>query len=149
MSLSFTGPGGIAEHRWIAYALLCDNVPHHLEGASSTVVDSYTKRPMPSAGAWRSAHGCLQGELEMAAHLLDRPISGLNISARTRAVLDEAWTPPEGQDRTTAPVPEGLSIASLAPGARTLTDAFGNVIRSLLNITAGASEDDIVSVEDA
>ena len=149
MSLSVTGPGDTAEHRWITYALLCDNMLHHLERAPRTVVESYTRRPMPAAGAWRSAHGCLRGELEMAAHLLDRPISDLAISARTPAVLDKPWTRPEGQDRTTAPVLEELSLASLAPGAHTLTDAFGNLIRSLLNIPAGASEDDIFSVEDA
>lgn len=31
MSLCFTGPSGSVEQRWIVYALLRDNIEHHLE----------------------------------------------------------------------------------------------------------------------
>lgn len=36
MSLSFTGPRRTVEHRWLAYALLCDNVLHHLENGRAS-----------------------------------------------------------------------------------------------------------------
>jgi hypothetical protein len=149
MSLSFTGPRGTAEHRWITYALLCDNVLHHLE----------KDRTSPRFGALHEAARALggrvtlsarrfHGELEGAAQLLGRPIAELAISVRTRAVLDRSWPPPAGHEATTAPARDSVSIPWLAPGARTLNDAFGNVVRSLLSITADASDDDVVEVDD-
>jgi hypothetical protein len=40
MSLAFSGPGGSLEVRWIVYALLRDNVQHHLEGGKPSAAFS-------------------------------------------------------------------------------------------------------------
>jgi hypothetical protein len=41
-----------------------------------------------------------------------------------------------------------VSIPWLSPQARTLDDVFGNLIRSLMSITSGATESGLVEVDD-
>jgi hypothetical protein len=149
MSLSFTGPRGTVEHRWITYALLCDNVLHHLEkGRTSPQFLAIHDAARALGGRVTLSARRFHGELEAVVRLLERPIADLAISVRTRAVLDRSWPPPPGHEATTAPARDSVSIPWLAPSARTLNDAFGNVVRSLLSVTADAREDDVVEVDD-
>lgn len=150
MSLSFTGPRGTVEQRWIVYALLRDNVQHHLENGE----------PGAEFGAIHEAAGALGGnrvvldarqlraELEKAATLLSRPIAELAISPRTRAVIDRSWPPPAGQETRTVLAKGNVTLAWLSPAAATLDGVFGNLVRSLLEITDGAAESDRVEVDD-
>jgi len=150
VSLCFTGPAGSIEQRWIVYALLRDNVRHHLETGGGA----------PTFEAIRSAAGALGGgtvvlnarrlraELERAREgLLGRPITDLAISLRTRSVIDLAWPPPD-RDETTLVSTKVGKIGWLNPEARSLDEAFGHLIRGLLDITEGATEDDVVEVRD-
>lgn len=90
----------------------------------------------------------LREELERASVLLARPITDLAVSTETRAIIDRSWrTKASPADRTT--VADGtVAIPWLSPQVRTLDDVFGNLIRSLLAITKGASAADLVEVDD-
>lgn len=151
MSLAFTGPAGTAEHRWIVYALLRDNVQHYLEEGGAPRGDIEAVHTMDSAlggdGVSVNARQ-LRRELDRASVLLSRPIALLAVSSETRAILDRSWRPADaGGSRTT--VADGrVSIPWLSPQARTLDDVFGNLIRSLMAITSAATESDLVEVDD-
>jgi hypothetical protein len=151
MSLSFTGPAGTAEHRWVVVALLRDNVQHYLENgrASGTRFPAVHTVDQALGGNPVAVNAlALRGELERASVLLARPISDLAISTETRAIIDRSWRAKAAPaDRTT--VADGkVAISWLSPGGRTLDDVFGNLIRSLLAITMGAGEADLVEVDD-
>ncbi|WP_438010731.1 hypothetical protein WME89_20000 [Sorangium sp. So ce321] len=151
MSLSFSGPKGWIEQRWIVYALLRDSIQHHLEEG----------RPGEEFKAVHEVAGALGGrrvmlparklheELRRARDVLaGRPINALAISARTRAVISLCWPPRD--DRETMLVSDwGDSVPLLGgPGADSLDDVFGHLLDGLLRITEGASESDQVEVMD-
>lgn len=151
MSLAFTGPAGTAEHRWIVYALLRDNVQHYLEEGGAPRGDFEAIHTIDSAlgGSGVSVNALrLRQELDRALALLSRPVALLAVSSETRAILDRSWRPADAGDRRTTAADGRVSIPWLSPQARTLDDVFGNLIRSLLSITAGATESDLVEVDD-
>jgi hypothetical protein len=151
VSLAFTGPSGTVEHRWIVYALLRDNVQHHLEGGAAAKGEFEALHAIDGAlGGNRVIVSArrLRGELDRTTALLSRPIAFLAVSDETRAILDRSWRPshPRGPRTTTA---DGdVEIPWLSPQARTLDDVFGNLVRSLMDITATATEDDVVEIDD-
>jgi hypothetical protein len=150
MSMSFTGPRGWIEQRWIVYARRRDNVQHHLEGGA----------PRGEFEALHSLAGVLGGvrvvvpamrlraELERAkAALTGLAIDDLAISLWTRSILSLQWPPPDR--RETALVKTwGGSIPFIASSAVTLDDVFGHLLDGFLRITDGASESDTVEVID-
>jgi hypothetical protein len=90
----------------------------------------------------------LHAELERAqAGLANRCIEELAISARTRAVLDGTWPPPDS-DSGVMVGPDPGAIPGLPLRIRRLDQAFGNLVRGLLEITAAAREGDCVEVTD-
>ncbi|WP_437682157.1 hypothetical protein [Sorangium sp. So ce131] len=151
MSLSFSGPSGWIEQRWIVYALLRDSIQHHLEDG----------QPGDAFEALHSAAAALGGrrvmiparrlheELTRARDALGgRSIDALAIGARTRAVLGLRWPPPEGAG-TMLVSDWGDSVPLLGdPRGDRLDDVFGHLIDGLLRITEGASETDQVEVTD-
>jgi hypothetical protein len=88
VSLTFDGPGGSFERRWIVYAMLRDNVQHHLEGGEPTPAFQHLHQlgDALSSGSVSVPALALRGELERLAGLLERPLSQLAVSLRTRAV---------------------------------------------------------------
>ncbi|WP_437737493.1 hypothetical protein [Sorangium sp. So ce1335] len=151
MSLSFSGPKGWIEQRWIVYALLRDSIQHHLEDG----------RPGEAFSAIHGAAGALGGQRVMLparklhdelrraqAALAGRPIDALAISGRTRAVISLSWPPPE--ERETMLVRDwGDSVPLLGmPWGDSLDDVFGHLVDGLLRITEGASGSDQVEVMD-
>ena len=152
MSLSFTGPSGTAEHRWIVYALMRDNVQHHLENVPSSPGEFESihriEQALGGTPVMLSAQR-LRGELEAARGLLPRPIRDLAVSERTRSVIDRSWPAPREQARDTILAEGNVSIAWISPNARTLDEVFGNLVRSLLAITKDARENDVVEVYDS
>jgi hypothetical protein len=151
MSLSFTGPSGTAEHRWIVVALLRDNVQHYLENGCTAGAE------FPCIHAVDHALGgspitvnalTLRRELERASTLLARPIRDLAISTETRAIIDGSWrTKASPADRTTFAA-GSAAIPWLPSQGRSLDDIFGNLVRSLLAVTTGAREPDLVEIND-
>lgn len=151
MSLSFSGPNGSVEQRWIVYALLRDGVQHHLEGGT----------PSPEFEALHSIGQALGGkrvlvparklheELTRArAALSGRPIQDLAISNRTHAVISLHWPPPAKPSTSLVDFQSGsIPLLGDFAGDR-LDDVFGSLLESLLHLTDGAGEGDQVEVRD-
>lgn len=127
-----------------------DNIQHHIERGQPTSEFEAIHGVAQALGGKRVLLDArqLRSELERAAPLLrGRPIGELAISLRTRAVIDHVWPPPSGE--ATSLVSEaGLSIPWLSEEISTLDEAFGHLIRDLLEITAAAGEADVVEVKD-
>lgn len=139
------------EERWILYALMRDNIQHHLEqGEPSQAFDAVHRVGGVLGGqSVRLNARQLRTELEKAhAGLAGRAISELAVSARTRAVIERTW--PIQSQPSTVLVDDSLAtlIPWLSPGMRSLDHVFGNLIRSLLDVTSGAGPDDVVDVYD-
>ncbi len=150
MSLAFTGPGGSTERRWIVYALLRDNVLHHLEGGAPSPRFTALHEVAAALGGGVVSVKALQirAELEAARDaLLGLPVDELAVSLRTRAALTLGWPPAEGSD-TLLLSEVGLSLP-IVEGANTLDDIFGTLVRELIQLTEGAGESDVVEVADA
>jgi len=149
MSFCFDGPGGALEQRWIVYALLRDNVQHHLEGGHATEAFRSLYRVADALGGTRVVLSAreLHAELERAKpSLIGRPISELAISSRTRAVIDCTWPPPRDQVTEIVGTDFAAAVAWLPAGVDRLDQVFGHLIRSLIEITQGAKPDDVVEV---
>jgi hypothetical protein len=149
MSFCFDGPRGSLEQRWIVYALLRDNVQHHLEGGQATDAFQCLYRVADALGGTRVVLPArqLHAEMERAkAALLSRPIVDLAISSRTRAVIDCTWPPPSNQVTEVLGSDFGAAVAWLPAEIDRLDQVFGHLIRSLIEITEGAKVDDVVEV---
>lgn len=147
MSLVFTGPGGSTERRWIVYALLRDNVQHHLEGGTPGG-DFPAIHAVSSAlggGTTTVSSAALRAELGKARALDERPIEELALSPRTVSVISHRWPPP--QESSTQLATEWAIRVPAAHGAKTLGDVFGNLIEDLLRV-AGDADDSEVEVTD-
>lgn len=148
MSLSFRGPTGTEEYRWLAYALLRDNIVHYLAKGP----DEYPcirEAAMALGGKTVTVPArALRAEIEAAQDaLLSRPIEELAVSIRTRAMLMLEWPLPPQALETSLAAEMGWS-SPLLQGAKTLDDVFGYVVRGLLAITENAKEDSRVQVVD-
>lgn len=150
MSLSFNGPKGSIEQRWIYYALLRDNVQHHIEGGQPSQDFECLHRISDALAQHRVTVPArkLHAELLRAkAVLCPLPATQLAISARTRAVLSLRWPPPEA--RATMLVSEwGGSVPLLGTAGTTLDEVFGHLLDQLISVTEAASESDVVTIID-
>ena len=137
MSLIFIGPAGSVEHSWIAYALLRDNVQHHLEGGRRgpsfhrlhQIADATRQKnlALPASG--------LHDELLKAREgLRDRPRSELAISMRTRSVISLVWPPPDKNETMLVSEQPGGLLPWL-PSGEQLLDVFGHLLDDLIRIT--------------
>lgn len=148
MSLSFAGTKGTVERRWIEYAMLRDNVQHHLERGTPAGAFPNLHRISEALGGRTvelSAKG-LHEELTRARGLLERPVAELAISQRTRAAVELQW-PPSGGDSTTLLATSGLT--SLLSGREKVAgDVFGGLLEALLTLTEGATDVEKLHVQD-
>ncbi len=152
MSLSYRGPSGAIEYRWIAYALLRDNVLHHLEGGKATGDFPLLHRITEALGGDPIELDALALRREaerVRDQLLRRPIAELAVSSRTRALLSYS-VPLPGEALVTQLASECdfAPKSLLLPNASTFDDAFGYLVRGLLVITEGAREGQVVQVVD-
>jgi hypothetical protein len=149
MSLSFTTDTGAVEIRWIIYALIRDNVQHHLEaGAPASRFETLHQISAALGGPSVSLPAARLAD-EMATverDLLARPIADLAITARTRAVSHLQWPEVTGPDSEVVGPLEILG--ALTHGAKTLDDVFGETVRDLRELAAGAGTDRAVLVTD-
>lgn len=149
MSLTFQGPHGAFERRWIVYALLEDNIQHHLEGEPKTdafpalhALGEALSRAKVTVSATQ-----LRAELARLPALLQLPAEALAVSVRTRAVCALAFPMPATQNTELASVC-GWSVPFPVEGAETLGDIFGSLVEELLQVTAGATAEDVLTVID-
>lgn len=147
MSLVFSGPGGSTERRWIVYALLRDNVQHHLEGGEPGGEFSAIHAISSALGGGNTeiSGRTLREELGRALALATKPASELALSPRTVAVIAHTWPPPIG-GKTRLASEWGVRVP-IAHGAETLGDVFGTLIEELLRV-AGTDGDSPVEVID-
>jgi len=150
MSLAFHGPSGSFERRWIVYAMLRDNVQHHLEqGARGTdfphvhELGNALIRGEVSVPALE-----LRRELERARVVLSQPAEELAVSQRTRSIQLLRFPLPNESDTALASEIDWEAPFPLE-GAVTLDDAFGSIVTELLRITEGATDADVVTVVDS
>lgn len=150
MSLSFLGPAGSFERRWIVYAMLRDNVQHHLEGGSPSpeFTQIHALGEALLSGRVAVPALALRAELLRAQELMDRPIDDLAVSLRTRAVLTMGF-PLLGTPSTDLVSEAGWTLPFPLAGARTLGDAFGSLLVELLRITENAKSSDVVEILDS
>jgi hypothetical protein len=138
MSLTFLGPSGDHEERWITFALLRDNVVHHLDPGRSDPGLAVLYRVTEALGGRRVLLDAAQ--LRAAAERAERqlrslPISQLAISSLTQAVLGQVWPAP--QQLSTRLVERWEDLADTTAGAMTLGDVFGSLLTALEELTRG------------
>jgi hypothetical protein len=150
MSLSFVGPGGGFERRWIVYAMLRDNVQCHLEGGtpSPEFAELHALGDALAVGKASVSAVALRDQIQKAKALLSRPISDMAVSLRTRAVCMLIFPLPDVRGAALASM-TGWSVPFPMEGAATLGDVLGSLVEEFLTITEGAKEGDLVTVVDA
>lgn len=148
MSLSFLGPRGGCEFHWIRFALLRDNVLHYCDAGLMSPNFSALYHASHVLGAQPVTVPALRlrDEVLCAQTLCDISIDLLAVSARTLAVLRMEQLLPPGPP--TEIIGTRLTLPWLQGDLKTLGDVFGALIASLLHITEGAVESDIVEVID-
>ncbi|HVY44540.1 MAG TPA: hypothetical protein VHB21_01625, partial [Minicystis sp.] len=105
MSLSFVGPRGSFEERWIVYALFRDNVWHHLEGGARTdaFAEVYKMGEALGGQSVKVSARALRSQVERAVDLLERPADDLAVSTRTKSAFSVFFaSPPDGPQTTLA-----------------------------------------------
>ncbi len=147
MSLAFSGPGGTVERRWVVYALLRDNIQHHLEGGEPEQGFAAIHAIAAALGGGPVHVGAaeLRAELLKASVLKARPIADLALSPPTISVITLRWPPPPGAETRLASE-WGIELP-LAAGATTLGEVFGTLIDELMTIV-GSGEGGTVEVVD-
>ncbi len=149
MSLTFVGPRGSFERRWILYAMLRDNVQYHLEGGTpGEFIAIHALGEALVHGKVTVSAVALRAELERARTLVSKPLSELAVSIRTRAVCTLKFPLPDVRGATLVSV-SGWSVPFELQGASTLGDVFGSLVDELLNVTEGAEKEDEVTVVDS
>ncbi len=145
MSLLFVGPRGSFELRWDAYAILRDNVLHHLEeghrsGAFRALHDIAAAL---GGGTVRVSASALRADVARAqASLGDLPRERFAVSDLTLAAL----APGRGTSREHATRLGGGLF--LEPSVRTLSDVCGPLWTSIIRITEACTLADTVEVHD-
>jgi|GEM_PF-3469415 len=121
MSLTFVGPSGSSEHRWISWPLLRDCVQHHLGGE----------------------------RLSNVLRLTDALGSREGVYLPARAVTEVSWTPDSKTTQTELATAGGGVPAIVGGSPHTLRDVFGSVVFELLRISQGADEQAQVRIIDS
>jgi hypothetical protein len=142
VSLSFISPRGSLERRWIEFALLRDNVQHHLENGVPSPAFANLHRITEALGGkeLELPAKAFREELLKAEPLLKRPVADLAISLRTRTVVERLWPIPPGAE--TKLLKDTPSTSVLDGRERELADVFGVLLFGLLRLTEGAADGD-------
>lgn len=152
MSLTFVGPSGAFERRWIVYAILRDNVQHHLEAGKPS--DAFGAIHAMGEALGRGPEGIavnaarLRDELFVVRErLLSLTIGQLAISVRTRAVTSMVYPLPDHRETGLVQALEWTLPLQLND-AQCLGDVFGSLVTELLHAIGEAGPDDQVQVVD-
>jgi len=150
MSLSFVGPKGSFEERWIVYAVLRDNVWHHLEGGKRTEAFAELYRMGEALGGApvQVSAVALRAELQRAVDLLQRSGDDLALSVRTKSAFRVFFSSPPDGPETTLVRESSEAVPFLRGTPNTLDDVFGDLVEHLLAITEDAADGDTVEVID-
>lgn len=151
MSMIFIGPSGSCEFPWIQYALLRDNVAHYFGQKGKVEAFSELQRAGEALGgrAVTASALRLREEVSRAQALCLLTVDKLAISDRTKDVLFLHPMSAQPPSQPTQIVGSDLQRPWCGGEPRSLGDVFGNLIESLLAITQGAQDRDIVEVIDS
>jgi hypothetical protein len=146
MSITFIGPSGSCEVPWIRYALLRDNILHHLDHGAPSAAFSEVYRISQVLGGKPLILPAIQlrEEISRARSLCLVPIDQMAMSARTRAVLSLEEDLPSVPPTFIVGSPTQLPWISGDPSR--LGDIFGSLVESLLSLTRDATDTDTVEV---
>ncbi|MEZ4391756.1 MAG: hypothetical protein R3A48_11720 [Polyangiales bacterium] len=144
MSFLFVGPKGSFEVRWITYALLRDNVQHHVGDEPTPLND--VSAAMGTGRAELSAPAVNAAARAARDALVELPIDQLAVSERTLSVLSFKALP--SSTGATVLASEIGGVPFVDPRAVTLRDVFGNLLTNLIEVTDGAVEGELVEVRD-
>ncbi len=149
MSISFLSRAGAFEAPWIQYALLRDNVLHHIDAGQMTprFQELYRIGECLGGATVKVSAVRLREQVQQAQLLCQLPIEKLAVSARTKAVISMDVELPIGPP--TRIIGIGLNMPWIAEERNTLGDVFGQIVRKLLQITEGTTESDLVEIVDS
>jgi hypothetical protein len=149
MTLAFHGPSGSFERRWIVYAMLRDNVQHHLErGTRGTeFAHLHALGDALVRGEVSVPASELRRELERVGDMLRLPIEELAVSVRTRSIQMLRF-PVLTEGETVLAADIGWEAPFPLADALTLDDAFGSLVAELLRVTESATPSAVVTVVD-
>lgn len=150
MTLLFMGPGGSFEERWMTYALLRDNVLHHVErGARGTrfhalyaVAGALEGNPVSVPARDLAAEIALG--LELAGAL---PRAEFAVSGRTRAALQPGFDPVDPW-ATALARDAGIELGMIPAHAERLADVCGGFAEAVRRIAGGGADGAVVTVRD-
>jgi hypothetical protein len=150
MSIAFAGKQGATEIRWIVWALLRDNVQHHLEGGQET--NAFRLLHSVSA-AFRGDVVSLPAapfnrELRTIQDALRRlPVDQLAMTSRTRSVISYQW--PAAPITTSEVVGPLAEFGTLVTNAATVGDVFEGTLDGLCAMTRDAGPDERIEIFDS
>lgn len=150
MSMIFIGPAGSCEFPWIQYALLRDNIAHYFEQKGKGESFSELQRAGEALGgrAVTASALRLREEVSKAQALCLLTVDKLAISDHTKDVLFLHLMPAQPSLQSLQIDGFDLQLPWSGGEPRLLGDVFGNLIESLLAITQGAQDKDVVEVID-
>lgn len=131
------------------YALIRDNVQHHLEAGAPTPMFAGIHAVSTALGGQSISLSAAQLAREMAIverDLLPLPASNLALSARTRAVIHFQW--PEVAGPATEIVGPLEVFGTLVRNAKSLGDVFGGVVSALHDLATRAGPHGSLEVTD-
>lgn len=151
MSMTFIGPSGSCEFPWIQYALLRDNIAHYFgqKGRAESFSELQRAGEALDGRAVTASALRLREEVSRAQALCLLTVDKLAISDRTKDVLFLHLMPAQSPFQPTQIVGLNLQLPWIGGEPRSLGDVFGNLIESLLAITQGTQDMDIVEVIDS
>lgn len=142
MSLLFVGPRGGFEVRWVTYALLRDGVLHLERRAGPDPGLEPLLRISEALGGRSvrlSALGLRLAVLAARSALGELPREAVALSPETAAVI--AGTSPETGELIAERVASDAAV-------RTFGELIASIVEPLLSVTEGATENDVVEVND-
>lgn len=151
MSMTFIGPAGSCEFPWIQYALLRDNIAHYFGSIGKPGSFSELQRAGEALGGRTVIASALRlrEEVARAQALCLLSVDKLAISSPTKDLFFLHRMPTQPSFLPTRIIGLDLPLPWSGGEPRSLGDIFGNLIESLLAITQGARDTDIVEVIDS
>lgn len=152
MSFSFVGPNGGFERRWIVYALLRDNVQHHLEGGAPSPAFAAIHSISEALGAGPEGVKISGAKLKeevavIQSRLASIHIDELAVSLRTRAVITRSFPLPTLRATELARLMD-WSVPFPTDQAETVGSLFEDFLEELMEI-CGEASDSVVCVIDS
>lgn len=149
MSLMFAGPGGSFEARWMVYAMLRDNVQHHMEKGvpSARFACLHQVSRALGGGSVTLDAATLAEELSALKEVMALPVADLAVSTRTRAAITLQWPPP-AEEGTTLLRDTDIKVPLLHAEVKQLGDVCAPFVSQLQAIIKGGDAGATVEVRD-